>query len=1142
MTVLELIAACKKRDIRLWAEDGNLHFDAPKNALTGELREQVVARKPELIALLERRDAAADDDRIRPVPREGAMPLSFSQQRMWLLEQLEDVGAAYLLPSAFRLVGDLDRDALKRALNEIVRRHEVLRSVIRDEDGKPVQVRLPETTIALTSEDLSALPEAEREAAIVRLAREEAATVFDLAVDPPFRVRLLRVGTEDHVLLATLHHIVADDWSLGILIHELGTLYTAFSQGEASPLPELPVQYADFAFWQRQRTDAGALEAQLEWWRHRLEGLPPLLELPTDRPRPPVQSYRGSVEPLTLPRDLGDRLQALGKAEGASLYMVLLGATSIWLSRYANSQDVAVGSPIANRDREELEPLIGFFVNSLVMRTQLRRGETFRELLRRIRVDTLAAYDNQQVPFETLVQELLPERVLSHAPFAQVRLMLQNAPGGQLALPGLSLRAIDQGTEVVKFDLLLSFSESETGLSGALQYATDLFERETIQRWLTHLGVLLAGIADAPDGPVDDLPILTAGERAALLETWNETDRAYPAEKAFHQLFSEQAAQNPARTAVLDDQESMSYGWLEQRSNRLAHLIQSRDPGGRGVVALIMPRCADAATVILAAGKAGRAYMAIDPELPAARIEQILTDADPAVVVSRQGLASDWPLAEGQLIDLDFDWAELEQKPDRAPTFAPPAIAYLIYTSGSTGTPKGVSVGQRALVNYVVGVMGRLDLAEDARMAALSTLAADLGHTAWFGALGTGRTLVLPPEPLSLEPDELADWLTAEPVDCLKIVPSHLTVLLTARNPEKILPRRLLVLGGEAADPDLITRVRTLRPECRIVNHYGPCEATVGVCTHELPANWSADGQPIPLAAPLPNSRLYVVSPSLQPAPEGIPGELVIAGDGLAFGYHGRPATTAAAFVPDPFCSGDQAHGRRLYRTGDKVRRASDGRIIFLGRIDHQLEIRGFRVEPGEIATLLCTHPFIAEAVVVARADGRGDLQLVAYLQGSEQLAALDDLPGDLRSFLGMLLPEYMIPARFLVLEAMPRNANGKLDRKALPDPEHEAPKEVAFVAPRSESERVLAEIWSDVLDRDKVGVHDHFFKLGGHSLLATLVIARIRNHFSLPIEVRALYDHPTVEALAEFIDTQLWATAGPVTTGSDDQVEEGEL
>jgi amino acid adenylation domain-containing protein len=1046
-----------------------------------------------------------------PTERTGGLPLSFAQERLWFLDRLEPGSTAYNLSAARRLGGALDEAALERSLGEIVRRHEALRTVFAEVDGSPVQVVAPFGGFALPVEELSGLSEADCEAAVRRRAREEARRVFDLSAGPLFRAALLRLGSEDHVLLLSMHHIVSDGWSMEVLFRELSVLYEAYREGEESPLPELGVQYADHAAWQREHLRGEVLDRQLSYWRERLADAPALLELPTDHPRPVVQTFRGAHERIELPLDLLERLQALGRSEGATLYMTLLGAFQVLLGRYAGSDDVVVGSPIAGRTRGEVEELVGFFVNTLVLRTDLGGDPSFREVLGRVREATLGAYEHQDVPFEKLVAELQPERSLSHSPLFQVMFTLQNDGGGGGALAGLEVSGVGAAMEIAKFDLSLTLSTTTQGLRGGVSYSTDLFERGTIVRMLSHLERVLEQVALRADVRLSELELLAAEEREQVLEAWNHTERGYSASPA-HALFAGWARRAPEAIALLDGREAMTYGALDRRASVLARHLRDLGVGPETPVGLCMERTPELLVGVLGIWKAGGAYVPLDPGYPAERLAWIIADAAVPVVVATESTAGVLPEHGATLVRVD-------RLPETAAEAAPevPAsnasLAYVVYTSGSTGRPKGVLVQHGSLSNLLAATREAFGVGEGDVMPALASYAFDIWLFEALLPLTSGGAVRL------VERDRVLDVpaLVEEIADATLVhaVPALMRQLVQAERETPRLRRlRRAFVGGDRVAADLLAEMREALPAAESHVLYGPTEGTILASTHPVPGDGIVEGHPI--GRPLGNVRLYVCDGLGSPQPAGVPGELLIGGAGVARGYLGRSAMTAERFVPDPFSA---EGGARLYRTGDRARWRVDGTLEFLGRLDGQVKIRGFRIEPGEIEAVLRGHESVTDCVVVAREDVPGDRRLVAYVVGGVEADGL-------REHLRGSLPEYMVPAAFVGLEALPLTPNGKLDRKALPAPEYAAGAD-RYVAPRTPVEEVLAGIWAEVLKVERVGVRDNFFALGGHSLLAVTLVERMRRR-GVRADVRALFTTPTVAELAAAAEGDIHEVAIP--------------
>ncbi|WP_420129160.1 amino acid adenylation domain-containing protein [Longimicrobium sp.] len=1048
-------------------------------------------------------------------------PTSFAQERLWFIDRLEPGSALYNISVAWRLDGALDPAALERALGEIVRRHEALRTVFVEVGGSPVQVIAPFSGFALPVEDVSGLGDADRKPAVRRRAEEEASRPFDLAVGPLFRAALLRVGAREHVLLLTMHHIVSDGWSMGVLYRELSALYEAYGDGHESPLPDVGVQYADYAVSQREQLTGEVLDRQLAYWREQLAGAPELLELPTDHPRPAAQTFRGAHERIELPLDLLERLQALARGEGATLYMVLLAAFQVLLSKYSGSDDIVVGSPIAGRTKREIEETIGFFVNTVVLRTDLAGDPSFREVLRRAREATLDAYEHQEVPFEKLVAELEPERSVSHTPLFQVMFAQQNAVEQGLALPGLEVSEAGSEPASAKFDLFLTARATDQGLRVGLNYSTDLFERGTVERMLGHLGRVLEQAAANADVPLSELELVGEAERALVLEAWNRTETEYPADRCIHQLFEAQAARTPEGVAVRFEAESLTYGELNEGANRLAHHLIRRGVGPEVRVGICLERGLEMIVSILAVLKAGGAYVPMDPAYPADRLAFTLSDAGVPIVLAQEKVRALLALPDGvELISLDAARAQIAAESAENPRggATPDSLAYVIYTSGSTGTPKGALIEHRNVARLFSATDAWFGFGADDVWTLFHSYAFDFSVWEIWGALLYGGRLVVVPVSVSRDPEAFHALVQREGVTVLNQTPSAFRQFM-AVDAERggDLALRNVIFGGEALEPASVREwvERRGADTPRLVNMYGITETTVHVTYRVLSREDVFGGSGSPIGRAIPDLRLYVLDPARRPVPIGVPGELYVGGAGVARGYLNRPELTAARFVDDPFAPG------RLYRSGDRVRWLADGTLEYLGRLDEQVKIRGFRIELGEIEAALRQSPGVRDCTVVVREDAPGDRRLVAYVVGDAEAEAL-------RAHVRLSLPEYMVPAAFGFLEALPLTANGKLDRKALPAPELALAE--GYVAPRTPAEEVLARIWAEVLDVERVGANDNFFDLGGHSFLVPQVVSRVRELLDVEMPLWALFEHRTVEALARVVGgAGEVAVAGPV-------------
>ena len=1054
-----------------------------------------------------RQESGLDSPPIQPVPRDGDLPLSYAQQRLWFLDQLQPESPFYNVPMVLRLQGQLDVAALEQSLNEMVRRHETLRTTFASRGGEPVQIIAPELTIPLPVDDLSHLSGEEQEAEARKRVMAQVVQPFDLSTGPLLRVRLLRLHDEHHIAVVTMHHIISDAWSMRVFFREMAVLYHSFSQGRPSPLPPLSIQYADFAAWQRNWLQGEVLERQLEYWRKQLQGAPELLALPTDRPRPPVQTANGANFSFTVPDETAQQLRAFARREGATLFMVALAAFQALLHRYSGQDDICIGSPIANRNRPEVENLIGFFLNTLVLRTDLSGQPSFRELVSRVREVVLGAFAHQDLPFEMLVEELQPERDLSHTPLFQVGFTLQTAASESIDLPGLSLEPVEIDSGSAKYDITLLMAEGPDGLKGNFEYNTDLFDAATIQRMAGHFLTLLAGVMAEPDLPIAYAPLLTPAEEELLLSTWNDTALPAPLDRCAHELFQAQAARQPQAPAVLFADQQLTYDQLNRRANQLARHLRKLGVGPETLVAISTQRSPEMIVGILGVMKAGGAYLPVDPTYPPERVAFMLEDSAAPVLLTQESLRQRLPAHNAREVLLDAHWPLIAQEDDSNLELltTPENTAYVIYTSGSTGKPKGAALRHRGLSNLTE--VQRLAFGVQPGMRVLQFAPFSFDASVWetFMALANGATLCLARQEQLASGPELLRLLQEMKINIVTLPPSMLAVL----SPQSLPDLQVVVAAGEKCTAEI---VQQWAPGRNFFNAYGPTETTVCASMYLCSA---AEQRDPPIGRPIGNSRLYVVDANLQILPVGVPGELVIGGVNVGKGYLNRPQLTEQKFIPDPFGGPDD----HLYRSGDLVRWLPDGNIEFLGRIDHQVKIRGFRIELGEIEAVLRQHPDVKDVVVMAR-DLGGDKRLVAYLLAEEgaQLAA-----SELRDFVRLTLPDYMTPSHFVVLDEFPLSPAGKVDRQALPAPDSaRAAASSDYVAPRNEIEEQLAAISAELLALERVGVYDNFFELGGHSLLATQFISRVRETFDVELELRTLFESPTVAQIAEVIASKL--------------------
>ncbi|TNV64185.1 non-ribosomal peptide synthase/polyketide synthase, partial [Corallococcus exiguus] len=1083
-------------------------------ALQVELPLRAVFKAPTLAALASALEEARGRSEglqappLRPVSREGEFALSFAQQRLWFLEQLQPGGVAYNLPGTVLLEGALHVPALRQALDALIERHEVLRTTFASGAHGPVQCIAPPSPCPFEFVDLEDLPPpGTRDARLRDFVAAQAQRPFDLARGPIFRAVLVRMEETRHVLLVLTHHIASDGWSTGVLVRELVALYRAFASGQRPSLPPLPIQYADFAAWQRSWLQGEVLTSQLAWWREQLADAPPLLMLPTDRPRPAAQTFSGDQLAVRLSRKLTDGVHSVARQAGATPFMVLLAAYQLLLSRYAGQDDVSVGAPVAGRTRSESEGLIGFFVNTLVLRARIDPRASFRTLLAQVRATTLGAFEHQDVPFEKLVEELQPARDPSHTPFFQVTLTLQNAPTAEWRLPDLTLRELPPPFTPSKYDFSLILEESRDGITGSLHYNTDLFDPAFLQALMQGYASLLEALPGQLEVPVAQLPLMPTEARRQVLEDWSGVSAVL--DFSAHSVtarFEEQAARAPDAVALVSESGSMTYARLDARANQLAHHLRASGISEGSRVAVLLPRSPDLIVSLLAVLKTGAAYVPIDLNAPPERWSLLLEQSGAAMVITREALADELPSLMTPLVLLDADASRLASRPDDAPP-EPRAtgdrLAYVLFTSGSTGTPKGVCVPHRAVLRLVVD-SDFIRFGPDEVFLQLAPAAFDASTLEIWGALLHGARLVLaPPGELSLA--RIAEVLTGHGVTTLWLT-AALFEQMAVHHPETLASVAQVLAGGDVLPASRVREhLARMRPGSVLLNGYGPTENTTFSATHLMQAGDTVETA-VPIGRPLPHSTAYVLDPAMRPVPPGMPGELYVGGEGLAWGYLHQPALTAERFVPHPFST---TPGSRLYRTGDRTRWRADGTLDFLGRTDFQVKLRGFRIEPGEVEAALRGLPGVHEAVAVVREDVAGDKRLVAYVVGE----SVDGRA--LRSELQQRLPDYLIPSVFVVLDALPLNANGKLDRSALPAPEAPVASADTYVAPRDAVEQQLAALFAEVLHVPRVGIHEDFFDLGGHSLLATQVVSRVRTTLGVELPLGDLFAAPTVETLA---------------------------
>ena len=1053
------------------------------------------------------------------LPRPERLPLSFAQQRLWLLTQMKGASRAYHTHLGFHLKGNLHAAVLRRALDRIAARHEVLRTTFVVVDGEPVQRIAPAEKssfqlLEYNVETPSGGPSVAAQQELNRLAVEEASTPFNLETGPVIRGRLIRQSESEHVVLITMHHIISDGWSVGVLLDEMSRLYDSFAAGKSDPLTELPLQYAEYAVWQRKWVEEEFLVEQAAYWKAALNGIPALLELPSDHIRPVQQSYDGGFVPLQLDQDLTAGLKELSRRHGTTLYMTLLAGWGALLARLSGQEDIVIGTPTANRGRTEIEGLIGFFVNTLAMRLNLNGQPSVGDLLGQVKRQVIAAQQNQDLPFEHVVEIVQPPRSTSHSPIFQVVFAWQNVPTGELVLPEVESRPLQSApVQTAKFDLTLSLKESGNSIAGGLEYASALLEKKTAERYLHYFRSLLQGMVHSESEAMDRLPLLGQEERNQVLYVWNQTEAAYPAGKCVHQLFEEQAEKTPSAVAVVYEDRELSYGELNSAANRTAHYLRRLGVKQDSRVALCLDRGLNLVIAELAILKAGGAYVPIDLGNPADRLTTLISDSGATVVLSEKAIALPETLAARRF---DIDAIDLAEMPTEniAAELCAEALAYIIYTSGSTGQPKGVMVPHRAINRLVIN-SGYAKFNSKDRVAFASNPAFDASTMEVWGPLLNGGRIIVIGQDVLLDPQRFGKELKRQQVSIL-----WLSVGLFNQYAEilkqEFFSLRHLIVGGDALDVQVIRNVISDRPSgsFSIINGYGPTETTTFALTHEI-NSVKEKARSIPIGRPIGNTRAYILDEHGAAVPIGVKGELYIGGAGVARGYLDRGKLTAERFVPDPYA---EEAGARMYKTGDVGRWLADGSIEFSGRNDGQIKIRGYRIELGEIEARMMEYGGIKEAVVVAREDGGGEKRLVAYYVAEKGEKEGQIGAEQLRRHVAGCLPEYMVPAAYVGMKGIPLTANGKLDRRSLPAPEEDAYATQRYESPEGETETAVAAIWAELLHLERVGRRDNFFDLGGHSLLAARVIARVREQFGVMVTLGDFFLYPVLAGLSDHI------------------------
>jgi len=1050
---------------------------------------------------------------------ENKFPLSFPQQRIMFFEEYLPGTERYNFANGYKLIGKLNVTALRDTLNEMIKRHEIMRAVIAYENDDYVQIIRPELTI-----DLPVI-EMEDENKVYERMEKEATAPYDFLNGPLVKAMLFRLDSEKHVLVWMTHHLIYDGWSADVFNEELAAIYRSFSLGEPLVLPELPIQYPDFAVWQRQWMTGSQYEDQLRYWTQKLTPAPATLDLPTDYPRPSIQVERkAGFFSLTLDPSFSQRIREASKKHGCTPFVLLLAAYKVLLASYNGKQEIVVGTPMGNRGKQEIEKLAGFFANTVTLRSAIDMRGTFSEFIAAVRETVLEANDHQELPFDRIVEVMNPERVLGHALFFDTMFLFERHGQAQVSLPDLQIEPfVGDRTRGGMLDLTMTiFESSKLRMEVTLTYRLDLFRESTIKQLADHYCSILERVLDNADQPLYDISSLSGEQLRKVLVDWNAAESS-PAELQFpHLLVERQAALTPGAPAVHSEGIMLTYGELNERANRLAHYLRRMQVGPHSTVGLYMERTVDIIVGLLGILKAGGAYVPLDPKLPVERLRMIAQEAKVSVLVT-EGVFSDLlpqnydtDPAQMRIVSLDRDWDAISQEDAANPEIVskPSDLMYVLFTSGSTGKPKGVAVEHQNYANYLDGIMHRLELRQGLSFAIVSTLAADLGTPMIWGAFATGGALHVIPYERAADPDAFAAYCEAHPIDVLKIVPSHMEALLGVSNPSLVIPRECLILAGEASHWGTIADIRRLRPGCRIQNHYGPTETTVSVLAYEVPVGGSeSDHQSVlPLGRPIPNAPVYVLNADLQPVPAGAIGELYIGGRAVARGYYGRPDLTAERFLPNPFTG---RPGERMYRTGDLVRYLPNGTIQFIGRMDQQVKIRGYRIETGEIEHVLLQVEGLRDAVVIIREDEPGDKRLVAYLVPEPSLLGAQLDVSAVRKHMKRFLPDYMLPSAFVEIERLPLNANGKLDRAMLPAPSAaNRAGDNGFAPPETKEEHQIAAVWREVLGLEQVSIDDEFFDLGGDSFKAIKVVRKMGSSFS----VMDLFQYPTVRELAEHL------------------------
>jgi amino acid adenylation domain-containing protein/thioester reductase-like protein len=1114
-----------------------------ENSLTNQKRDL-------LKLLLNKKGINLQTETILPRPNSEPAPLSFGQEQLWFLSQIQD-NTTYNLPLALQISGSLNISVLEQVITEIVRRHEILRTNFQQIEGKNLQVIRPEINISLQVINLEQITAKQQLQNVERLINQETDKIFNLSEDDLFQSTLYQLNQNSYILLLNMHHIISDGWSIGILLQELSTLYGAYLAGNKSPLPDLQIQYADYAIWQKEKFTSEIREKQLNYWKQQLADIPPLLELPTDKPRPPIQSFRGGIWEFSINSNLSQKIRTLTQQSDATLFMTMLAAFVILLYRCSGQDDILIGSPMAGRNRQEIQSLIGYFVNTVVLRTKLTGNPNFREILNQVRQVATDAHNYQDIPYNQVVEALNPQRNLSYNPVFQILFDLQHSLTDKLQLPGLTLQPFLGEHSTSKFDLSLIIEDRGTELIGAWEYSSDLFTQEAISRITENFQTLLNGIVNNPETPINQLPIISAFEQQQILEKWNNTQQDYPESFCIHELFTQQVIKTPDAIAVKFGNQQLTYTQLNQKANQLANYLQNCGVTSEVLVGLYLERSLDILIAILAILKAGGAYLPLDPKYPQTRLTDILNDSQVSIILTQEklltSLSSPLPRGEtpltpyqGKIILLDTDLTIISQQNIETPISAikPDNLAYVIYTSGSTGKPKGVMITHQNIVNHATSIIDKYQINSHDRILQFTTFIFDVAAEEIFPAWLSGATLIICPQEMVTNLIEFSQFLAQESLTVVNLPTPYWQewVLEIDRKVSQIPDSlRLVITGSDQVLPEKLALWQKLvtekRQNIQWINAYGLTETTITSTVYQLPVNYQLNTtHSVPIGRPIANTEIYILDQNLQPVPIGIPGELHIGGAGLARGYLNRKQLTNEKFISNPISSSKSS---RLYKTGDLARYLPDGNIEFLGRIDYQVKIRGFRIELGEIEAVLAQHPLVKSSAVIVREIQPGNKQLVAYVVTEDH----SNIQQDLRSFLKKNLPDYMLPAFFVRLAELPLTPTGKINRRALSALMLELNHEIDYILPRNPLEQKLAEIWCQVLGLEKVSVEENFFNLGGHSLATIQIISRIRETLKIDLPLQYLFTEPTIAGLTKIIN-QLLQTADHITPIDDFYVD----